>query len=264
LILALVLFSPWSSSCHVEEGTDVVAISAHPDLAVTSDGWNLDFDRFLVVVGDIETQADYVEKWYGLDASNRHSRRVSGAFVFDLATARESIVVDEASLPPGRYGTVRYRVAPATSLLAGNVRPRDVAWMTEQGYSIYVEGRASRDGVSRRFAWGFDTDTQYTCYDRANLVLRADDLLKDEPTLLTIDPRGLFRNGRSFDFDRMAQADQDGDHRLSKDELSASRDFSGSNAWQVLLEGTRHIGGMNRDVRCGTAHNLTSGGDHVG
>ncbi len=203
------------------------------------DGWAITFDRFLVVVQDIEV---------------RGPQTLTGpeARVFDLTKASNGAghpVFDRAA-SAGTYDALDYRVAPSSEPAVGNATTDDVALMAAEGYSIYVEGRAEKDGTTLTFKWGFDTDTRYTACEtgaavadggtgRSQLTIHADHLLYDD----------LDSETPQVVFGLIASADADGDGTITPAELAAV-DITGEARYQV---GSRDITDLWGFVRAQTA-----------
>ena len=208
----------------IEEG--IPAGTAGCDGCV-EDGWAITFDRFLIVVQDIEVRG-------------AETVAAPEARVFDLAKPSSGgghRVFDRAAAA-GTYDALDYRVAPSREPAVGNATTDDVALMAAEGYSIYVEGRAEKDGTTLTFNWGFDTDTRYTACEtqatvadggtgRSQLTIHADHLLYDD----------LDSETPQVVFGLIASADADGDGAITPAELAAV-DITGETRYQV---GSRDI-----------------------
>lgn len=181
---------------------------------VFDDGWTLHFDRFLVSVGKVD-----VGETGAAPALSEPDFQI-----FDLTQPSKGAgrPVAEAIVPTGRYDDTAYIIAPAADARAGNASAEDVAVMQAGGYSVYVAGSATKDGVTKRFAWGFGAVTDYVgCESLAavnpgqpgdvQITIHGDHLFYDE----LYDPEALLL------FDLVASADADNDGEITQAELLA-------------------------------------------
>lgn len=189
------------------------------------DGWTVTFDRFLVVVAAVDVP----------DGTPDDTARV-----FDLSRGSGGAghPVTTLDVPAGRHRALGYTLAPAPAPIAGNATAADVGLMRDEGFAIYVEGRAERGDEIRTFAWGFDGVTRYTDCQidaqvedggqaAAELTIHADHLLYDD--LDSAEPQVVF--------DLIATSDSDADGEVTRAELEA-RDISAESRYQV---GSRSI-----------------------
>ncbi|PCC75200.1 hypothetical protein SAMN02745121_03591 [Nannocystis exedens] len=172
--------------------------------AIFSDDWSVTFDKFLVSVGDI-TVADQP-----LGEEDEPYR------IFDLAQASDGagFPILEGTIAAEDPGAA-YVIGPSSGAVAGNASEEDVALMKDGGYSIYVQGAATRGGETLTFIWGFSTRTLYTYCALAGatdvqLTIHADHLFYDD----------LFAENPRVSFDLIAASD-DGDGELTADDLRA-------------------------------------------
>ena len=72
-------------------------------------------------------------------------------------------VIAFADLPGKAYTHVSYSVTPATAAaeLGGGATDADKQLMVQNGYSVYVEGSATKDATTSCSTWGFKTSTLY-------------------------------------------------------------------------------------------------------
>jgi hypothetical protein len=192
---------------------------------VFTDGWSLSFDSFLVSVGDITAGSAGDDSPALADPTYR---------IFDLSQSSggDGFVVVSEIVPGGVYDDVSYRIGGTSSAVAGNAGAEDVAFMNERGYSMYVEGVATRGDETITFAWGFTTATAYqSCQSvavvdgapaRSVLTIHADHLFYDD--LISEEP--------GVRFDAIAAADSDGDGDVTGAELAAV-DITGFERYQV-------------------------------
>jgi hypothetical protein len=186
---------------------------------VLVDGWELDFAVFLVAVSDIAADEE----------------PLNGAYLFDLTASSGGAghSVGEIIVPAGTTAHLNYRLAPVSSFDGGNATTEQRSIMTDGGYSMYVEGTATRGNESKSFAWGFSQDTAYThCHidrelsdgesDDVEITIHADHLFYDD----------LDSETPNVAFDIMARADANGDGTVTADEMAAV-DITGEARYQV-------------------------------
>jgi hypothetical protein len=211
------------------------------------DGWSITFSKFLVSVGEISADGMPLEGW----------------FVFDLAQSSGGAghEVGTLTVPAGLVEHLDYRVAPSRSATAGNATAADVELMNGMGWSLRVEGTATRAAESIAFAWGFDTDTAYThCHTEqevsdggeatSQMTLHADHLFYDDLEL----PEP------NVTFDLVASADAEPDGEVTPEELRAvditglanygvgSRDIT--NLWTFIAAQTSTLGHIDGEGHC--------------
>jgi hypothetical protein len=108
------------------------------------EGFTVIIEKLLLVISDLQLSSK------SGTAVNDPRPRVWNAKklgAFDLARAN--------GVAHGRYDGVSFSVATASTALSGNADPFDVARMNGKGYSVYLEGVASRKFIYA-FRWGFD------------------------------------------------------------------------------------------------------------
>jgi len=121
------------------------------DAAGFTDGWTVRFAKFLVVVGEITVEThDEVA-----------ARQKGPARVFDVHKPGPVVVETFKDLPAQEWDHVSYAIAPSADAVAGNADAADVELMKTQGYSLLVEGTATKGSTSKHFEWGFKTNTLY-------------------------------------------------------------------------------------------------------
>ena len=190
---------------------------------VFADDWSVQFDSFLISVGGIQAASG------GMLVLEDPAYRI-----FDLSqgSGGSGFLALSEMVPGGAYDDVAYRIAPSDSAAAGNAAANDVLFMREQGYAIYVEGRATRGDQTRTFAWGLTTATTY---ERCRSVATVDG--GRVASVLTIHADHLFYDDLISDepdvrFDAIAGADADGDGDITAAELAAV-DITGFERYQV-------------------------------
>ena len=211
-----VSFSTWGEE-YIEEGIPS---------AVFADGWSLKYDKFLVVLGGITVADD------------------QGAAAGSMKT---SVLVDHVKPGPKplaafqnvaarAWNRVSYSIAPANNTTElGGATAEDLKLMMGAGYSLYVEGVASKGLVRKRITWGFTTSTTFErCRgdvggkdtegavvtrggtDGIELTIHGDHLFYDDLQ----SPSAKVRFGAIAEADDRATGDQDGSVTL--DELAKS------------------------------------------
>lgn len=192
--------------------------------AVLVDGWTIDFERFLVALSEVDADGEALE----------------GAFVVDLAQASggEGHALGTVTLPAGDHPHLAFRVAPVPSATPISATAADVTTLVDAGASLWVEGQATKEGRTVRFAWAFATDTRYVnCHATATLVDGG-----EASSQLTIHADHLFYDDLDSEepnvaFDLVAAADTDADGEVTAEELRAL-DITGQARYQV---GSREI-----------------------
>lgn len=87
----------------------------------------------------------------------------AGPALFDLHEAGPHAITTLSDLAARRYEDIAVSVVPATgSPTATNVDDDTAALMSDNGYSVYVEGSLALDGATKTFSWGFDTATRFS------------------------------------------------------------------------------------------------------
>jgi hypothetical protein len=189
-----------------------------------ADGWSVDFSRFLVAVSEITSTA-------GGEPAVADGK----IHVVDLVpgSGKKGHLLVETEVPGGRYAETAFTVAPATTgAVAANVSSDDVGFMIGGGLSMYIEGTAVKDGVTKRFAWRIQTTTRYVkCATKAKvdgdtatiqLTFQADRLFYDS----------LVAEAPLVKFDLFASADVDQNNVITLEEL-AGVDITGLADYQV-------------------------------
>ena len=121
------------------------------------DGWTLHYDKFLV---------SHHSVLFG-DAAGKIAASMSGARFVDNTKPGRKVLASFSGLEAKAWDRVEYSIEPAVAdavVVAGS--PDDLAMMVKHGYSLYVEGYATKTGadgklVRKTFHWGFTTATRY-------------------------------------------------------------------------------------------------------
>jgi hypothetical protein len=157
----------------------------------------------------------------------------NATYIVDLAQFSgdgHALVSDEVA--GGRYDDTKFTIGPATNGIAANATADQVAFMNDNALSIFVTGRATKDGVEKTFAWRFDTTTRYTaCESTAKVDGKA------ARTVLTIHADHFFYDSLVSEepdvrFQLFADADTDGNNAITMEELAAV-DITGLDNYQV-------------------------------
>ncbi len=184
------------------------------------DGWAVRYSKFLVMLGEVT-----VESHDEVGATQGQSK------VYDVHKPGPVVVETFTDLPAREWDHVSYAIAPWPDAVAGNADAADVERMKSEGYSVYVEGTATKGAVTKRFQWGFATDTLYAHCESPDLgagVTVPEG--GDETVQLTIHGDHLFFDDlqspdAKMRFDALAAADQLGiagpDGEVTLEELAA-------------------------------------------
>lgn len=191
---------------------------------VFGDGWAVQFDKFLISIGDPKAKAGEGGAEVGDD----------GMYIVDLAQPSAGAGYELATFaaPAGHYDHYGYRIAPSPTALAINVAPADAAAMAAAGYSIWLQGRATRGGVTKTLDWGFALRLGHSHCE-------ADARVRDDAVTMqsTIHADHFFYDDAVSDepgvaFQLIADSDADGDGAVTLAELAA-RDIRGETRYQV-------------------------------
>jgi hypothetical protein len=123
----------------------------------TKDGWDIAFDNVFVSLADVtayQTDPPFdAEAGSKLEAKEQVS--VDEPVVIDLAEgddAADPILVSTVDAPAGRYNALSWEMVPATAGPA-------------EGYSILMQGTATKDGETLPFTIGISEELAFTCGD---------------------------------------------------------------------------------------------------
>lgn len=202
---------------------------------VLVDSWAIDFDSFKVTIQDASANAGH-----GMSALNQTSSEI-----FDLTTASEGKgqLVVSGEVPGGDYDHIAYRVN-----------------------SIQIVGSATRDAVTKIFAWDITTPTRYSECEgtavvdggtaRTQITIHADHIFYDD--LVSGEP--------NVAFDLIAAADDqgDGDGEITQAELvavniSGEARYQVGNAtdvtdlWSFIGRQSSTVGHIDGEGHCGVA-----------
>lgn len=185
------------------------------------DGWDLTFDHWLMSVADI--------RLHDPDDDSRIAE-ADGSWVIDVTTAEAPVDLTSFEAPAGERPFFAFAITPPTpdTTVVDGTDAALVDEMIAAGASHYVIGQATKDDVTKTFAWAFDLDVDLTnCRNgiddtpglpvtadesvEANITLHADHLLWDQFGTTEADIR----------FDGPASADADEDGEITVAELDA-------------------------------------------
>lgn len=190
-----------------------------------ADGYEVEFDRFLVSIGNIEVA----------DAEGNVAARHEGFFLVNHVEPGVKDLVSFEGLEAGAYERVSFETSPAprsATTLVGGVSEADAELMASGGYHVYAEGTLTGGGSSKRFAWGFGVPTKLDeCEaeldgkrqrgalvpaggsDSIELTIHGDHFFYDDLQASDAVLRG----------EALAQADADDDGMITLEELAAVR-----------------------------------------
>lgn len=190
------------------------------DEAGFTDGWTVRFDKFLVVLSEVT-----------VETHDEVAAKQTQARVFDVHKPGPVVVESFKDLPAQKWDHISFAMAPVADAVAGNADAADVTLMKTEGYSVYVAGQATKDRETKRFNWGFTTNTLYEHCESPELGAGVTVPKDGEETVqLTIHGDHLFFDDlqspdAKMRFDAIAQADRLGiagpDGEVTLEELAA-------------------------------------------
>ena len=199
-----------------------------------SDGWAVTFSKFLISVGEVSAARGGGTP----DLSDATYR------VFNLAAGSngQGQKVASKDVPGGKYDHVDFRVAPPPQgTTGGNATAAERDILLRGGYSLYVEGKATKGSVTKTLMWGFANKTFYKgCESTAEvnggsassqLTIHGDHLFYDD----------LFSAEPNVSFDLVASADKDNNGEVTMAELTAT-DLRTQARYQVGSTGITNLG----------------------
>ncbi|MBX3209420.1 MAG: hypothetical protein KF764_30585 [Labilithrix sp.] len=189
---------------------------------IVEDGWTIKFTKFLVVISEVSVGEDGKEP----------VAKLATPKLFDMHAPGPKPLVAFTDLPAKAYTHVSYAIAPqaASAELGGGATEADKQLMVQNGYSIYVEGSTIKDATTKTFAWGFTTST---LYDRCKGEISGKETEGVVVTNGGNDAVELTIHGDHFFYDdlqspdakvrvdNIANADADGDGKVTLEELAA-------------------------------------------
>jgi hypothetical protein len=229
----------------------------------TADGWTIQYQRFLVSIGDVQ---------FGGDACNEYSD-ASYTRILDLRAAPSQKVSDHYALGhcsfsfslqnPGASAVLGANVSADDALFLRTPLDGPLTFVGRGGISVYVEGLATRGAESEHFAWPYRWQADYgDCGAASDGSSAATPAAAAEPAAdtalggldfvggqrqtidLSFDGSALFRDSpdpaqASLRFEPFASADRDignADGEITLDELGSVlvTSISASDGYQAL------------------------------
>jgi len=213
-------FTTWGEA-YIEDG-----IPADPEgEAGFVDGWDLRYDKFLVNFHGITVA----------DADGNVGAKASKSYFVDNTKPNRKQLIVFSDLEAKAWEAVSYQIKPAEAkavVISGDAE--DLAMMVGAGYSIYVEGSATKESVTKTFHWGFTTATQYEgCHHEEE----GKDTLGIVVTNGSTDTSELTTHGDHFFYDRLQESpDPKIKTRLRFDEKAAADDGGNADGEITLQE----------------------------
>lgn len=191
------------------------------------DGWTVRYERFLVNFRDIRVA----------DAKGTEAALFEGSYLVDNTEPGVKEIVTFEDIEARAWDRFSYAIAPveASAALGPGATEDDRQMMQDAGYSVYVEGTATKGDVEKTFAWGFAIGTRYLeCHseqggrDESGIVVKNNAAIDVQ---LTTHGDHLFYDRlqsspdpsvpTSLRFDALAAADADDDGEVTLEELNA-------------------------------------------
>lgn len=244
-------------ACGDDDGTGTVQVETWGEefieqgipAAELEDGWAVTFHAFVVTLGDVTAAGETFPGYRAVDLT---------------AAGPHDLVSGEASTGP--IAPAGYTIAPVDADTTNvNVDSALFDTMVAEGYSVWVEGEATKDASTITFAWGFDGTYRYTeCHATGDveagdtgtvqLTIHGDHLLYES----LVDPEAKLR------FQVIVDADADADGEVTPAELAAfaGTDFqaldhydvpAGSgidNLWDYLAAQVATVGHIDGEGHC--------------
>ncbi len=125
----------------------------------TADGWHIEYDRFLIALGEVALRGDDCTSYNDtdylrvLDARSGAPEKISTPYALGACDLR-----------------FRMRPPPEDAVLGQGVSAADLAFLRlpgsddfakDTGSAVYVSGSARSGGIEKRFAWSFRLSAQY-------------------------------------------------------------------------------------------------------
>ena len=123
----------------------------------SKDGWAIAFDNVYVTLADItaaQTDPPF-DPETSTELQAKAEAKVEGTQVVDLAegdVAAEPVTVAELEAPVGRYNALAWRMVPAES-------------GPSEGYTLWMQGTATKDGETIPFTVRVNEELAFTCGD---------------------------------------------------------------------------------------------------
>jgi len=185
----------------------------------TADGWRIEYDEALLAIG-------FVRLWSDLGRSDgqrcyaAHEYSTEYARVIDMRRAGEQLIATPYGLGPCEIG-LQIWGGSDTTLPGADLDQSDVDELrrSEGPASMLIAGRATRDGVEKRFEWAM-----HEAFDFERCVSIG--LERGVPSTVRFELAGaaLFRDDRDAEpsFDELAAVDTDDDDSITFHEIVTS------------------------------------------
>jgi hypothetical protein len=145
-------------SLRIQISGEEAARSGYPvgsgdDQIAFADGWTLQFEKVLVSLADFTLQA----------SDGDDAELMPEPVIADLHRG-EPRLWNFTEVPARRWNRVGYRYAPPTSktVKANEIEDDDIARMSAEGYSLYIEATAKKDDRVVPLTFGFVFEVQMT------------------------------------------------------------------------------------------------------
>ena len=184
----------------------------------TSDGWQIAYERFVVSMGEVAFEGDDCSSYAESDYLRILELRSPGPHLLNTSYALGSCEPSFRLQNPSEDAVLGLGVDEATKALLRMVGSD--AFVRDRPTSLHVEGSAVKSGASRRFAWSFRSDFEYT--DCGTIAFHSDDSQSLE---IRMQGAALFQDrleaaDAELVFEPYAAADADADGVITLDELA--------------------------------------------
>lgn len=224
-----------------------------------ADGWTIDFSKFLVVISGVTVGNHDVEDAFS----------APDFAVFDLTKPSNGNghPLGSGAAPGGDYDHAGYTIAPIASgagARAANATADDLTLMADNGYSVYIQGTATKGGETITFSWGFTSATTYEhCETNAvvdggtatsQITIHADHILYDSLVSETPDIRFDLIAGAAGDDDDVTLAELATVDISTLDNYQVGNNTSVVNLAQFLAAQVPTVGHIDGEGHCETAN----------
>lgn len=189
--------------------------------ADVADGWVIRYNKFLVNIGPVKVA----------DTSGAIGGQMATSKLFDQTKKGVKAVVTLKDLEAKNWTRVSYEIAPvAADTDATNASDADKTLMIAGGYSVYVDGTATKGAVTKNYKWGFNHTTVYDRCEGEVSGKSTEGVVvtnggTDEPQLTIHGDHLYYDDLQSKDavvrFDNIADADANMDGNVTLEELAA-------------------------------------------
>jgi hypothetical protein len=184
------------------------------------DGWTIEFDEFLIVIGDVSVA----------DRNAGAAGQLSGTKLYNLVSPGPHDLGALAGIEARVWDKVGYSVPAieASTTVHSSATDSDATLMRNGGFSVYVAGSATKGSATKTFGWGFINSTRYDdCVAEVGDKETPGVAVSNggsEPVQLTIHGDHFFYDDLASPdalvrFNGMAAADADNDGEVTLEEL---------------------------------------------